>query len=361
MALDVLMVCPYDLSVPGGVQNQAMAMSRELVRRGHHVGLFSPGSRVDDALVNDGIHHLVAGSVRSVAANGSNAPITVSYGRVRAASEAIELAANAVIHIHEPIAPVMAWPLLARHRRAMVATLHRSGVDRVYRMAGTVLKRRLDHLDAVCSVSEAARRTGIEAMGLDSEVLFNGVDLHGIEVATPWTKAGPTVMFVGRNEPRKGRDVLLEAAALLPETVTLWVTGDAPDGFASRGARVEFLGVIDEAEKASRLRAADVLCAPSLGGESFGIVLIEGLAASCAVVASDIDGYRQALSGHGILVEPSNPSALAQAISSAVAFDSASREAGKTYAATWSIANLVTSYEAIYDTARSRFGRRETA
>ncbi len=361
MALDVLMVCPYDVAVPGGVQNQAMAMSRELVRRGYRVGLFSPGHQVDEALVSEGIDHLVAGTVRSVAANGSNAPITLSYGQVRAASRRIDLAANAVIHIHEPIAPVMAWPLLARHQRATVATLHRSGVDRAYRVAGSVLQRRLARLDAVCSVSEAARRTGQAAMGLESQVLFNGVDLHGIDVANAWTKTGPTVMFVGRDEPRKGRDVLLEAATLLPHTVTLWVTGHAPEGFESRGARVEFLGVIDEAEKASRLRAADVLCAPSLGGESFGIVLIEGLAASCAVVASDIDGYRQALSGHGVLVPPSNPQVLAEALSLALRPDSVSREAGKTYAASWSVANLVTSYEAVYETARSRFHHRVTA
>ena len=361
MALDVLMVCPYDISVPGGVQNQAMAMSRELSRRGRHVGLLSPGHQVNESLIEDGIDHIVAGSVRSVAANGSNAPITLSYARVSTASKNIDLATNAVIHIHEPIVPVMAWPLLASHRRAMVATLHRSGVDRAYRAAGKLLKHRIGHLDAVCSVSEAARRTGLAAMGIDSHVLFNGVDLHRVEMADPWAKAGPTVMFVGRDEPRKGRGVLLEAASLLPSSLTLWVTGDAPHGYESRGARVEFLGVIDEDEKASRLKAADVLCAPSLGGESFGIVLIEGLAATCCVVASDIDGYRQALSNHGILVEPSQPTVLAEAIVEALRPDPNRSQAGVAYAASWSMDNLVTAYEAVYETARSRFSHRVTA
>ena len=357
----LVMLCPYDLGVPGGVQNQAVALSKEMARRGTTVTLVTPGSTIDPDLKDEGVQHVAAGSVRSMAANGSNAPITLSYRRVSRAFRDLEISPRDMIHVHEPIAPVMSWPALALHPCAMVATFHRSGVDRSYRIAGKVLARRLSHIDVARSVSEAARMTALVATGIDSEILFNGVDLASIAQAESALTSGQTILFIGRDEPRKGRALLLEAARSLPETVTIWLTGDAPNGFQASGATVVFLGRLSEKEKHARLKAADVLCAPSLGGESFGIVLIEGLAARCTVVASDIDGYSQALSGHGLLVKPGSVAALSQGLRAALAGEGPDSEEGFSYAASWSIASLADAYEHAYDLARSKYSRRFNA
>ena len=143
---------------------------------------------------------------------------------------------------------------------------------------------------------------------------------------------------------------MIAAAALLPAETTIWVTGDAPrSSGAAGGARIEYLGVISEDEKRRRLAAADVLCAPSLGGESFGVVLLEGLAAGCTVVASDIEGYRQALGIHGLLVAPGDHRALAVALEQAVSRPIEQRDLTRTFIESWSMSNLVDHYEDRYE------------
>ena len=161
------------------------------------------------------------------------------------------------------------------------------------------------------AVSEAARETGLRSGGGDFEVLFNGVDMARFESAAPVRdeQGRPVVLFLGRHEGRKGLNVLLDAFATLDRPAVLWVAGDGPGGEMQRrrhpgSDRVHWLGMLSEDEVASRLAGADVLCAPSLHGESFGMVLLEGMAAGCAVVASDIEGYRAAAGGHAELVPP---------------------------------------------------------
>lgn len=139
--------------------------------------------------------------------------------------------------------------------------------------------------------------------------------------ATPWPTEGPTVLFVGRHEERKGLAVLLEALASLPPTVHLWVAGRGPETERLRAAtagdtRVAWLGRIDDEERARRLRGADVVCAPSLHGESFGVVLLEAMAAGTPVVASDLAGYRNVARGdrEALLVPPGDAGALATAL-----------------------------------------------
>jgi phosphatidylinositol alpha-mannosyltransferase len=150
--------------------------------------------------------------------------------------------------------------------------------------------------------------------------VFNGIDVDLHAGADPWPAEGPTVFFVGRHEPRKGLDVLLEAVHRLPDDVRFWVAGDGPDTATLRARhasdRIEWLGRISDDEKLRRIRGASVFCAPALRGESFGIVLLEGMAAGTPVVAGDIDGYRTvATDGRdAILAAPGDPDALARAI-----------------------------------------------
>ncbi len=289
-------------------------------------------------------------------ANGSTAPVTLS---LRAATRLRRWASAHgpfVAHLHEPSAPVLGWSLLRRHEGGLVATVHRSGVDGLYRAASPLLTFLQRRVDVTVAVSEAAATTVHETLGLSPDVLFNGIDLAALGAAEPWPREGPVILFLGRDEPRKGRSILLEAARQLDPRVTVWLSGDGEQVDGEGGARLEWLGVISDEEKRRRLRAADVLCAPSLGGESFGMVLLEGLAAGCHVVCSDIDGYRQALGGLGTLVAPSDPRALAAALNEALEAPSSATEAQQR-AEQFSMAALVDAYEERYELASSGQGR----
>lgn len=349
-----MVLSPYDLSVPGGVQGQVIAMALELSRRGRTVLVASPGQGSDQELSAAGVAEVRIGRVRRFPANGSVAPLSLSFS-ASAAIRRRAVAQGLVVHLHEPVTPVFGWSCFGAHELAKVATFHRAGLDWLYRAAGPSLAPRARRLDAAVAVSPAAAATVKATLKIDCEVLFNGLDLAPLATATPWETTGPTVLFIGRDEPRKGRAVLLEAALLLDSAVTLWCTGVAPHGWVQGGgARVEWLGVISEEEKRRRLVAADVLCAPSLGGESFGIVLLEGLAAGCSVVASDIDGYRQALDGHGLLTPPRDPVQLAATITAALSGAGPDRTLGASHAQAWSMSSLMDRYEQLYEAAAAR-------
>ena len=349
------MVSPYSLDVPGGVQEQARGLAKELARRGHSLTLVSPGSASAPRELGDDVVDLRVGRVHAVPANGSAATLTFSLGAARATARSLIASGIEVVHLHEPLVPVLGWPFLRSRSAAVVGTFHRSGVDPLYRFAGLALRGRVRGIDATTAVSAAAAATAHEVLGIDSEVLFNGIDVASYEEAEPWPTSGPTVLFLGRDEQRKGRDVLIRAAGLLDDEVTVWATGEAPSrSTPRRGARIEYLGVISDEEKRRRLRGASVLCAPSLGGESFGIVLLEAMAAGVSVVCSDIDGYRQALDGCGALVPPGDPESLAAALRLSLASPRSDQvERGRQRASSWSLSVLADRYEAVYDHALS--------
>jgi phosphatidylinositol alpha-mannosyltransferase len=184
-------------------------------------------------------------------------------------------------------------------------------------------------------VSEAARSTAFDALGGTYEVGFNGVELDRYQGVDPWPTDRPAVLFLGRHEERKGLGVLLDAFERLGSRAdgdrtggagrpVLWIAGDGPQTDSLRRRHPEtpdrrWLGVLSDGEKVRRLVAAQVLCAPSLGGESFGVVLLEAMAARTVVVASDIDGYRDAAGGHAVLVPPGDVGSLALALVDALA------------------------------------------
>ena len=176
-------------------------------------------------------------------------------------------------------------------------------------------------LDLRCAVSEDARNLAHEHLGGEFEMLFNGIEVDRFAKADPWPTDGPTILFLGRHEERKGLRVLLAAMAHLPVDCKLWVAGDGPLTAAlmqehAGDARIEWLGRISDDERAARLRGADVFCAPSIRGESFGIVLLEAMAASTPIVAGNLAGYANvARDGReAVLVEPGNAVALADAL-----------------------------------------------
>jgi phosphatidylinositol alpha-mannosyltransferase len=315
----VALVSPYALSVPGGVQTQVRAMARELARRGVEVVVCSPGAP-DEQLERAGIGHAATGAVRAIPANGSRAPVTLSRAASRTFASVAATLRDGVVHVHEPFAPIAAYDLLREHRRPTVGTFHRGGGGPAYVVGAGVIRRLRRGLDVTAAVSERAAATIGGAAGRRPEVLFNGVELDRVDAAEPWPTTAPTILFVGRHEERKGLGVLLDAMGHLDLPVVCWVLGEGPRTASLRerhaaDARIEWLGARDDDEKLARLRGADVLCVPSLGGESFGLVLAEAFACATPAVASDIRGYAAVATPEStVLVPPGEPGPLSEAV-----------------------------------------------
>jgi phosphatidylinositol alpha-mannosyltransferase len=286
------MICPYSLSIPGGVQGQALGLARALRELGHEARVLAPCDGPPPAPFV-----MSVGPSTKVESNGSISPIAPGKDAARRTLEALRAFAPDVMHLHEPLVPGPTTSALIGTKIPSVGTFHmaagrRDSFYRYLRKPATGVAKRLTIRTAV---SEDARRTAQESLGGSYWVLPNGVDVVPFAKAQPWPSALPTVLFVGRHEPRKGLGVLLDAWSDLDREAVLWVASDGPDTpmLRARGVgHVEWLGRITDEEKAQRMRGAAVFCAPALQGESFGVVLLEAMAATTAVVASDIPGYR---------------------------------------------------------------------
>ena len=284
-------VCPYSLTLPGGVQGQVLALARALRQQGHEVRVLGP---CDGPPPDAGVTPL--GDSIPTAANGSMAPIAPDPSAQLRTIRALRDERFDVVHIHEPLAPGVSQTALMFKSQPVVGTFHAAGDSAAYRWLNPVVRWLASRIDLRCAVSADARDMAVRALGGEYTLVFNGVELAPYAKASPAPTAGPTILFLGRHEPRKGLAVLLEAMGELPSGVRLWVASDGPETEVLRrrvagDVRIEWLGRISEEEKVSRLRAADVFCAPSLGGESFGVVLLEAMAAGTPVVASDLPGY----------------------------------------------------------------------
>lgn len=310
------LICPYSLTVPGGVQYQVLGLARALRELGHEARVLAP---CDGPPPDSGVTPL--GVSIPTAANGSVAPIAPDPAAQLRLIRALRDEEFDVLNVHEPMVPGVGMTSCLFKSAPLVGTFHAAGHVGPYNWGRVPLKliaKRLDHRVAVSQDAEDLART---SLGGVYDVLFNGIEIDRFAKVDPWPTDGPTIFFIGRHEPRKGLAVLLEAMADLPSDVRLWVGGSGPetDELRARHAgdpRVEWLGRIADEEKARRLRGADVFCAPSLGGESFGIVLLEGMAAGTPTVASDLPGYRNVArtEGEALLVAPGDAPALAAAI-----------------------------------------------
>ena len=285
--------------------------------------VLAPGTGVPGRLTIPGVEVATVGPSVRVPVNGSRAPVAPWPSAMRRGLRALARFGPDVVHVHEPLVPGASLAAALFGRGPLVATFHRAGPGLGYRIfarsAGALAIRRLD---VVVAVSEEARTTAAVVTGLERDrirVVTNGVELDATSSVPPIEASSPTVVFAGRHEPRKGLAVLLEAARLLPPTTRIWVIGAGPEtaGLRERFARddrVEWLGALGDDERAARVAAGDVFVAPSLGGESFGVVLLEAMAVGTAVVASDLPGYRLAAGSAADLVPPGEPGELARAI-----------------------------------------------
>ena len=295
--MKIALVSPYDLGKPGGVQSQVRQLTAQLLTRGHQAWVVGPGTPP-----NLGVD---VGPSVTVPANGSRAPISLHPAAIRRTREGV--AGADVIHLHEPLMPLIGPALLSLHLK-MVVTAHAAAprwVERVYRLAparwweGRVMT-------AVSSIAAAP-------LPAPAQIIPNGLDTA---IYRPREGKDPLrVAFLGRDDPRKGLNILLDAWPAVRQKVPgaeLVVLGaDGPPHLAG----VEFRGRVTESEKIAQLGRATVFTAPNTRGESFGITLVEGMAAGCATVASNLAAFAEVAGMTARLVEPGSVVALAGAIS----------------------------------------------
>ncbi len=318
--LRVGMVCPYSLDVAGGVQAHVIGLAAELRRAGHTVDVLAPARSAT------AVPEFVTPAGRSVGVpyNGSVARVAfgpVAYSRVRRwlAEHPFD-----VLHLHEPTTVSVSALALMIAEGPIVATFHASTErSRALSAFGGVLQPLMEKVTARIAVSPLARRVQVEHLGGDAVEIPNGVDVdaYGSGPLLPGGRRPGAVGFVGRfDEPRKGMAVLLDAVRSLADArpdLRLVVVGRGDADALRRAAgpvadRLEVLGPVDDPTKAAALRSVDVFCAPNLRGESFGMVLIEAMAAGTPVVASDLDAFRAVLGpGAGVVVPTGDAGALA--------------------------------------------------
>lgn len=310
-------VCPYSMAVWGGVQMQVLGLARALRARGMAVQVLAPC----DGLPPEAWVTPLGNSV-PYAENGSLAPLAPDPAAQLRLLGAVWDERFDVLHLHEPVAPGPTLTSLVVKPTPLLGTFHASGSIMPYRWINGVVRRLAARLDYRVAVSEAAAATASASLGGDYRIIPNAIDVARFTEADPWPSEGPTVMFLARHEERKGLRVLLEASQMMPADTIFWIAGSGPDTEMLKAEfddpRIQWLGAIGNAEKERRLAGADVFCVPAVGGESFGVVLLEGMAARTPVVASDIAAFSMvAESGKSAnLFENRNSAALARALNS---------------------------------------------
>ena len=314
--LRIAMVSPYSVSVPGGVQAQVLGLSRELRRLGHEVRVLAP---CDGPPPEPFVTPL--GNSLPTAANGSVAPLAPDPSAALRTIRALNDEAFDIIHLHEPIVPGPTVTALLLKLAPTVGTFHAAGDSTSYRVLNKTARWAAEHLTTRVAVSDSAKELAHRYLGGEYTTLFNGIELQRYQKPHVDREASPTIFFCGRYEPRKGLEVLLQAMSHIPADVKLWIASDGlgiDDLQNTYGAdsRIKWLGRISEEDKLDRLARCSVFCAPSLRGESFGIVLLEAMAAGAPLVASNISGYNNVTSSerNALLVDPGNPVELARCI-----------------------------------------------
>jgi phosphatidyl-myo-inositol alpha-mannosyltransferase len=326
--LRVGIVTPYGYPLPGGV-NEHVRFTYEAMRRmGHDAWVVTSayGRQHPDY---EG-HIIRLGYGFAVPANGSIGRVTVSLRFKQKAQNILRRMKFDVLHFHEPFVPFLSPTFLDASETVNVATFHAFGGFSPSYWVGAKVTRNLHHkLHGRIAVSGAARHFINRYFPGDYEIIPNGVDLDRFADAEPYEHLRDgtlNILFVGRLEERKGLIHLLKAYHRLRKRrvdARLLVAGAGPKlreyrrFIGLRGIRdVEFLGRVSDEEKARYFASADIFCAPATGQESFGIVLLEAMAAGVPIVASDIHGYKRVVERNvqGILVEPKNPRALAAAL-----------------------------------------------
>ena len=327
--MKIAMVSPYDFTWPGGVTAHVTQLARELGRSGHEVQVLAPHSPSRES--QDADLHVPLGRSVPLPSGGSIARVSLSwwlYPKVRALLRKEQFD---VIHLHEPMAPILPLCVLEFSDSVNVGTFHASYArQHLYRITHPIIKRWQQRLHGNIAVSPAARRYVNNTFPGDYEIIPNGIDFKHFSTNVapmPQYQDGKiNILFVGRLEKRKGLRYLLEAYGKLKwdlPNIRLIVVGPGnPDKESYRVMSsqnlqdVEFVGRVSYDDLPRYYASADIFCSPATGAESFGIVLLEAMSAGKPVVASDIEGFRGVMTHgeQGLLVPKKDSNALAEAL-----------------------------------------------
>jgi len=331
-----------------------MGLARELRSMGYEVRVLGP---CDEPPPTSFVSPL--GNSLPTASNGSIAPIAPDPAAQFRTIRLLRDEDFDVLHLHEPLAPGPTETALFLHPAPIVATFHAAGVSYGYRFFQRPLRKLAEAIDHRVVVSKDALELALARAGSEQyEVLFNGIEIPRFRDVEPQPLPPRTIFFCGRHEERKGLGVLLAAFERLPDDVWLLIGSDGPDTKRLRAQvagneRIQWLGRLSDFEKRSYLRGAAVFCAPSLRGESFGVVLIEAMAARVPVVASSLDGYLNVATDEvdALLGEPGDVDQLAEALRRVLdepGLADRLRAAGACRAEHFSMTTLATRYAEIY-------------
>lgn len=364
--MKIAMVCPYSISTHGGVQDQVLSLARTMRAMGKDVRVLAP---CDHPPPEAGITTL--GPSLPTAANGSVAPIAPGVStQLRLLATYFEQRFD-IIHLHEPLAPGVGITTVLTRPAPILATFHAAGRSSSYKYFNRAVRFLRNRIDLACTVSDDAEALASKYLGGNYVPMFNGIEIERyrkVEHNSTNTAAAaelgrePVLLFLGRHEERKGLTVLLESLSYLPKKLDrtrIWVAGEGEETLALKkryasDKRIQWLGPISDKEKYLRLANASALVAPSLRGESFGLVLLEAMAAQTPAIASDIDGYREvAQNGESAaLFEAGNPRELAKTVTRVLTDKDEQKqltEAGNSRVEQFSMKRLAEQYLSLYE------------
>lgn len=330
--MKIALVTPYDWSMPGGVNNHVRNLAQQFIRSGHQVRVFAPSSR----RIEDCESYYVTAIGRStigLPASGSTANVTLSYNLAPRVKRLLEREPFDIVHLHEPFMPMLPFQFIRFSRSVNIATFHatREGGSRLYAYSKFLLEPWWPKLHGRVAVSRAAMGMISKYLPGPYHIIPNGIDYPFFAANHPplphFMDGKRNILFLGRQEKRKGLPHLLEAYRLLKKEMNdlrLIVVG--PDGGLRAACQrfvqthcltdVHFAGFVPYEDLARFYKTATVFCAPNTGHESFGIVLLEAMAAGTPIVASDIEGFADVITHgqQGLLVPPRDSEKLAAAL-----------------------------------------------
>lgn len=367
------LVCPYNIALGGGVQEQVRAIRAELERRGHDVRIITPAVRTipDDCDLRNVI--MLGGGADFKTPLHTTAQFSASIDPLEIDSM-LQREKFDVLHFHEPWVPVLSRQILSRSNTVNIATFHaklpENAMSRtITKVVTPYTKSVLKYLHELTAVSDAAAEYICQLTDRPVAIIPNGIDVGRfakVPAGAEKSTNGKVIFNVGRLERRKGVKYLLKAFQLLQENnedVSLVLAGDGPDRekleelVRTLGLRnVHFLGYVSEAEKLRLLHSADLFCAPALYGESFGVVLLEAMSSGLVTVAANNPGYTSVMQGLGALslVNPHDTVEFARRLDLLLREESLRtmwRNWAKSSVKQYAFKNIVNQYEALYEQA----------